>query len=225
MEIYMSEIEQHIYPISLPLPYALKQITAYVVKDKDRLTIIDTGLHTSKTSKVWQQIFLDNKWDWNHVEKIIVTHYHPDHYGFAGELQRWSGATVHMAKSEYDQIQSFWNRIKGNPSQVASFFVKYGFPLDQLPAINRHMEDFRLVLEPHPQEVHFLQDGESVEIGGESFQVIKTPGHSDGHLSFLHDSGVFFAGDVILPKITPNIPLLPKGDPNPLSTFFLLWKR
>ncbi|WP_169818274.1 MBL fold metallo-hydrolase [Shimazuella kribbensis] len=215
----MSESKQLIYPLSQPLPYSLKQVTCYVVKGDSKLTIIDTGLHTKQTSDTWKQFFFEQGWSWNQVERIVVTHYHPDHYGFAGKLQEWSGAPIYMAKTEFDQIQSFWNRNNGNPKQVSSFFIPYGFPEHRSSQITRHMEEFRAVIEPHPQVIKWIESGEELDISGEKYEVIATPGHSKGHLSFFHHDGSFFAGDVILPSVTPNIPLLPDGDPNPLQTF------
>ncbi|WP_240876189.1 MBL fold metallo-hydrolase [Shimazuella soli] len=209
----------NIFAVSLPLPFSLKQITAYVVEVGDKLTIIDTGLHTKQTSDTWQRFFHEKGWQWKQVEKIIVTHYHPDHYGFAGKLQEWSGASVYISKREYDQIQAFWNPTSGNPSEVATFFASYGFPSDRLHEITEHMEGFRAVIEPHPSVLKWLDEDERLAIGGESYQVIHTPGHSPGHLSFLHSSGTFFGGDVVLPSVTPNIPLMPYSDPNPLATF------
>jgi glyoxylase-like metal-dependent hydrolase (beta-lactamase superfamily II) len=225
MEMFMSKVENQIYAVSLPLPFSLKQITAYVVEAEGKLTIIDTGLHTKQTCDTWLQFFQQKGWKWNQVEKIIVTHYHPDHYGFAGRLQEWSGASVYMAKLEYDQIQAFWNRSTGNPSEVSTFFTLYGFPLNRLSEITKHMESFRTIIEPHPVDIKWIQADEIVQIGAEPYQAIHTPGHSQAHLSFLHENGIFFAGDVILPSITPNIPLLPNGDPNPLATFFSTLKK
>ncbi len=209
-----------IIAISLPLPYSLKQITAYVIQNGSSLSIIDAGLHTEETEQAWKQLFVKQDWDFKQVEQIILTHYHPDHYGFAGTLQAWSGAEVFMSLQEYKKVQSFWNQENGNPSQVAEFFSHYGFPEAKLADITRHMEGFRPRIEPHPQ-VHFIAAGDQITIGGELFHILHTPGHSEGHLSFWQEElGILLAGDVLLPKITPNIPLLPDGDPNPLQTFF-----
>jgi glyoxylase-like metal-dependent hydrolase (beta-lactamase superfamily II) len=213
--------QDRIHRICLPLPFSLKQVSAYVVESDSRLTLIDTGLHTEETGKAWQKFFQNHHWTWEQVEKIIITHYHPDHYGFAGVLQQWSGAPVYMAEKEYNQIQRFWNRSTGDSVMVSAFFAKYGFPGERLTEITKHMESFRSIIEPHPKVFEWLEHDNSLKIGKSDYQIIKTPGHSDGHLSFLQENeGYFFAGDIILPQITPNIPLLPDGDENPLATFF-----
>jgi glyoxylase-like metal-dependent hydrolase (beta-lactamase superfamily II) len=213
------EDPMNILAVSLPLPFALKQIIAYVVQIGNSLSIIDTGVHTEKTKEAWQQVFKERNWSFQQVEQIILTHYHPDHYGFAGTLQAWSRAKVYMAEREYHQIQSFWGHEFGNPTQITHFFRLYGFPLKLLDQITVHMKSFLPLIEPHPN-VTFITAGETIDIGGEPFRILHTPGHSDGHLSFFHEqSGILFGGDILLPNITPNIPLLPKSDPNPLDTF------
>src|SRR5690606_39125613 len=63
--------------------------------------------------------------------------------------------------------------------------------------------------------------GEYVQIGKLTFEVIFTPGHSDGLVTFFNkDNSVLFSTDHILPKITPNISYWFHGDPNPLQSYF-----
>ena len=47
-----------------------------------------------------------------------------------------------------------------------------------------------------PSPDHFLQDGDSVEVGKSFLQVIHTPGHSPGSVSFLGD-GFLISGDTL----------------------------
>lgn len=75
---------EEIHRVDLPLPFPLRIISAYVIEGRNGLTILDTGLHTSETSQVWEEFFTRNNFQWSDVEKIVISHYHPDHYGFAG---------------------------------------------------------------------------------------------------------------------------------------------
>jgi glyoxylase-like metal-dependent hydrolase (beta-lactamase superfamily II) len=47
-----------------------------------------------------------------------------------------------------------------------------------------------------PDEVLDLTDGQSIPLGSESLQVLHTPGHSPGHVIFVHD-GDAWVGDVL----------------------------
>ena len=50
----------------------------------------------------------------------------------------------------------------------------------------------------------FLQDGQRIELGGVTAQVLLTPGHTPGHLAFyFEEPGVLFLGDYDLTKFGP----------------------
>jgi len=44
---------------------------------------------------------------------------------------------------------------------------------------------------------YFLNDGDTVKIGGAQLKVIHTPGHSAGSVMFVSESGVIFSGDTL----------------------------
>lgn len=59
-------------------------------------------------------------------------------------------------------------------------------------------------------------------IGKEEYEVIFTPGHSDGLVCFYQkENKVLISTDHILPKITPNISYWFHGNNNPLRSYFL----
>jgi glyoxylase-like metal-dependent hydrolase (beta-lactamase superfamily II) len=49
----------------------------------------------------------------------------------------------------------------------------------------------------HPRRTAALSDGDTVEIGDETFQAIHSPGHADDHLAFVSETTVF-SGDVVV---------------------------
>ncbi|SFB80632.1 Glyoxylase, beta-lactamase superfamily II [Halobiforma haloterrestris] len=49
----------------------------------------------------------------------------------------------------------------------------------------------------HPARTHALEDGDSVRIGDEEFDVVYTPGHADDHVSFVSET-TLFSGDVVV---------------------------
>lgn len=65
-----------------------------------------------------------------------------------------------------------------------------------------------------------VEHGDVLEIGGREWFVLHTPGHTEDHIC-LHDpdSGVFLAGDHVLPTITPHISGLGHAR-DPLKSFF-----
>jgi hypothetical protein len=66
----------------------------------------------------------------------------------------------------------------------------------------------------------WLADRTAVPLEGRVLRAIATPGHTRGHTVFHDESaGVLFAGDHVLPHITPSIGFEPAPPPSPLSTF------
>ncbi|MEM7035844.1 MAG: MBL fold metallo-hydrolase [Bacteroidota bacterium] len=57
---------------------------------------------------------------------------------------------------------------------------------------------WNLHLDPSPEPTDFVDEGDTVSFGNTTFQVLFTPGHSAGHISFYHpESNSLFSGDVI----------------------------
>jgi glyoxylase-like metal-dependent hydrolase (beta-lactamase superfamily II) len=51
-----------------------------------------------------------------------------------------------------------------------------------------------------------IEDGEQIDLPNWSLRAVHTPGHTPGHLCFVApDRNVLFAGDHVLPRISPNI--------------------
>lgn len=62
--------------------------------------------------------------------------------------------------------------------------------------------------------LNFVKEGDVIEVGALSFEVIETPGHTPGHLALWEPaSKLLFSGDHVLFIISPNLGLfLPDGD-------------
>ena len=105
------------------------------------------------------------------VEKILITHGHIDHAGGTAKLARELGVPIEGPQEE----DRFW--IEGMPQQSKMF----GFP---------DVESF----EPD----RWLHDGDTVTVGEQTLKVIHTPGHTPGHVVFVHEGArLAIVGDVL----------------------------
>jgi glyoxylase-like metal-dependent hydrolase (beta-lactamase superfamily II) len=66
----------------------------------------------------------------------------------------------------------------------------------------------------------WLDDNQKIELSTRVLEVIATPGHTAGHI-VLRDAtaGLLFAGDHVLPHITPSIGLERTPEPRPLRSY------
>lgn len=103
------------------------------------------------------------------LKAVLLTHGHPDHLAGLKEVADATGVPCYMHPRDSD---------------IAKVIP---------PAFLRMMGLDSLEL---PDELLPLEDGQELELGGMSFKVLHTPGHSEGSVCFLTD-GVLFAGDLV----------------------------
>src|SRR2546429_9825646 len=105
---------------------------------------------------------------------------------------------------------------------VSQFFKQHGLPPTDFWFTQVDPEVMRNIIRVPPHDViTHVEDGEVIDLVGERYSVIWTPGHSDGHICLFRErDGVFLAADHVLPRITPNIGLYSQYDRvNPLGDY------
>lgn len=199
--------------ITIDLPFRLNHVNSFVGESEAGYVILDTGLHNEVTINVWEAVLKEIE-----LKQIIVSHLHPDHSGYAGELQRKTGATVAMPKIDYDAMKRIWQE---NPRPfVQEDYDKSAVPGELAKHILDNIDGFRLLVSPFPEVTHFLEEKDVIQIGTETYEVIATPGHSPGLVTFYNrEKSVLLSTDHLLPKITPNISYWFYGEKNPLQSY------
>ncbi|MCB2054956.1 MAG: MBL fold metallo-hydrolase [Geminicoccaceae bacterium] len=94
------------------------------------------------------------------LERILLTHGHIDHAGGAAELKETLGGTV---------------PIEGPDRRDA--------PL--LDALEEQGRQFGLASARNVRPDRWLEEGETIELAGEPFEILHCPGHAPGHLVYV----------------------------------------
>lgn len=68
--------------VRIDLPFRLNHVNCFMAENEQGWTVIDAGLNNDDTRALWER-----KLDGKKVTDLLVTHYHPDHFGYAGGLQ------------------------------------------------------------------------------------------------------------------------------------------
>lgn len=213
------QIAEGIYQIQLPLPFPLRIVNCYALRDGDGWTLIDTGINYAAARAAWHTAFAELGIHSRAIKRIILTHAHPDHYGLAGWLAAQSDATVELAPVEQAFARAVWQTGVANEQAVVDFFQAHGMPPALAELIRQSMIETRAMTAPWAVTTA-LEPGTPVTIGARSFEAIATPGHSDQHLVFYcAEERLLLCGDAVLTKITPNVSLWPHGRPDPLADF------
>jgi len=213
------QVAEGIFQVQLPLPFPLRIVNCYMLRDGDGWTILDTGINYLDGRVAWQAALTKLEIAPKAIQRIILTHAHPDHFGMAGWLAEQSGAPVQLAPLEQEFVRTAWHAGAANEQAIVDLFQAHGMPTVLAEQVRHSMAETRAMTLPWPT-TSAIEPGVSIQIGARSFQVIATPGHSDQHLVFYcAEERLLLCGDAVLIKITPNISLWPHGRPNPLADY------
>lgn len=177
---------------------------AYLL-DGEPVTLVDTGVATDRTRDDLREGLAERGHGFSDIEQVVLTHWHPDHAGLAGEIQAESGATVHAHAADAPLIEGDPAALSALDERRRSFVEQWGMPAEK----REELFDF---LDAHggiagePADVTRIEDGTTIEAGGTVLETIHTPGHAAGLCCFELDGGSeAFVGDAILPVYTPNV--------------------
>jgi glyoxylase-like metal-dependent hydrolase (beta-lactamase superfamily II) len=207
----MDELAPGLRRVTFPLPFGIDHVHCYLLRSsKGGWTLVDTGLGSRDPEERWRPVLdeLDAP-----IERIVVTHMHPDHVGGAGDIAELTGAPVLQGRDDYAQCLAAWGAGRSLP-RLAEYWQAHGLPADAFAEMQRERDDLGAA-------VHFVRDPELLEPGDEvdGWRVEVLRGHADGHIVLIRD-GVMIAGDVLLAGITPTVGLYPNSRPDPLGDFF-----
>lgn len=213
------EVAPNIYLVALPLPFALNSVNCYLLRDEDGWTILDTGLHTRAGEAAWRETFEALRIEPAAIHQIVVTHYHPDHFGMAGWLQELTGAPVLMAPRERELARLSWGLPVDQQDPIIPLLQAHGVPMSNVEPIEVALARLRAATQPMPT-ITPLEPGSTLMMGGRSYEALYAPGHSDSQLIFYAaEERLVFCGDQVLNKITPHIGVWPTSEPDPLGRY------
>jgi len=208
-----------IHWLRMPLPFALSHINLWLLESADSWDIVDTGVSNKESRSVWKNI-LSTVIRNAPVERVFVTHMHPDHAGSAGWLCAELDAELWMSREEYLLCRVLTaDTGRETPQAGIDFYHAAGFPAE---AMDRYQEMFGLFgrfVSPLPDAFTRLKDGDEIDIAGQRWRIIVGRGHSPEHACLYSAiNNVLIAGDQLLPRISSNVSVFPtEPAANPLA--------
>lgn len=207
----VSSVADGILMVRLPLPFALDHINVWLLADRlpdgrDAWTIIDTGVAGKLTRGLWEGV-VEEHMAGRPVARVIVTHFHPDHIGLADWLCRRFDATLWMTQTEWLLARMLHRDDADDSAEVnRAFYTEMGLEAEALVGLTQNGNAYARGVPAVPARFHRLRDGQSVRIGDRDWTIITSGGHSPEHACLFSPSdNILIAGDMVLPRISPNV--------------------
>lgn len=205
-----------VFRIPLPLPdQGLKAVNVYAVADGDEVVMIDGGWAMDGAQEQLAAALDTIGYGLDGIREFLVTHLHRDHYSNAIAVRRGYGTPVAIGEGEQACLAAIHQPIRHS---FVTQLVAAG-ALDLLQSLSGNAPD-PADLDIWEDPDRWLPDGVDLALKTRTLRVIATPGHTRGHVVF-HDAeaNTLFAGDHLLPHITPSIGLEPLPAESPLRDF------
>jgi glyoxylase-like metal-dependent hydrolase (beta-lactamase superfamily II) len=214
------QVAPGVYRIPLPLPTdGLRAVNVYAIEDGEGPVLIDSGWAREQSRQALTSALRMLGCGLPDVRHFLVTHAHRDHYTQALELRRSFGAKVSLGLGERDAIGLL---AAGGTRPLEQQFAELrasgaGLLLRQMAEMVGTAPGSAAGWETPDQ---WLTSGQEIGVNGRTLRAIATPGHTRGHVVFTDAAaGLLFAGDHVLPHITPSIGFEPVPASQPLRDY------
>jgi len=213
----LTEVAEGVFELRLPIPFEDGLVNVFLFVDGDEADLLDCGMNSDESVAEIKTALaaLGAK----RLRKLVVTHIHPDHYGAAGSLAGEGLADLYIHRLEVPLVHPRYVELEQLVKEVRTYLLVNGVPADDAEVLSNSQRALSTLVKTAEASVQ-LDGAESLLMGRRLLRVEWTPGHSPGHIC-LYDQQekLLFAGDHMLPDLSPNIGLHPQSTPDPLHEY------
>jgi glyoxylase-like metal-dependent hydrolase (beta-lactamase superfamily II) len=213
----LSEVAAGVHELRLPIPFEDGLVNVFLFADGDEVDLLDCGMNSDESVDAIREAVAHL--GARRIRRLIVTHIHPDHYGAAGIFAGAGLADLYLHRLEVPLVNPRYVELEHLVREVRNYLLVNGVPDDEAEVLSNSQRALSDVVKPAEPAVQ-LDGAETLEVGRRRLRVEWTPGHSPGHIC-LYDpkDKLLFAGDHMLPELSPNIGLHPQSTPDPLHEY------
>ena len=217
VEVALNEVADGVFELRLPIPFEDGLVNVFLFADGDEVDLLDCGMNSEESVHAIHAAV--SQIGAKRIRRLVVTHIHPDHYGAAGALAGDGGADLYLHRLEVPLVNPRYVELEHLVKEVHTYLLVNGVPAEEAEVLSNSQRALSQVVKPAEPAVQ-LDGAELLDMGRRQLRVEWTPGHSPGHIC-LYESHekLLFAGDHMLPELSPNIGLHPQSTPDPLHEY------
>ncbi len=215
----VEQVADGVHRVPLPLPTdGLRAINVYVLECDDGLTCIDGGWAIEASRVQLEASLATLGHSLRDITRFLVTHAHRDHYTQAATVRAELGvAVIELGVGERASMEMMaaGPQVDGSVSRLAAAGARELAGTWEALSAGREVD----VAEWSPPD-SWLEGEQLLDVGGRILRAVPTPGHTAGHYVFADEAaGVLYAGDHVLPSITPSVGFEAVYAADPLGDF------
>jgi glyoxylase-like metal-dependent hydrolase (beta-lactamase superfamily II) len=192
-----------VHRLPIPTPFAVGKVNSYLIEG-ERTTLVDTGPNSGRSLDVLGEQLAAHGHSLEDIDLILITHNHTDHIGLTEIVVEHSGAEVAALGAAAQRLADFETEAEREDAFAVELMLSSGIPEEIALALQSVSSSFRGWGGP-VDVTRPLADGETVDLGGRSLEVLFRPGHSPMDTVFWDaEREMGFVGDHLLPHISSN---------------------
>ena len=204
-----------VYRIPLPLPGdALKAVNIYAIASDEGVYLVDAGMAIAQAREELTGALGKLGYGLGDIRNFFITHIHQDHYTLAVELRTTLRGEILLGEGERDNLRLIQEVAAGKREPGFIEVLTVAGAADLQATVRKLFggqgHGLPEMTMPWSAPDRWLADGAELRLPSRSLRAIHTPGHTQGHVVY-HDEAnlALFAGDHVLPHITPSIGFQP----------------
>lgn len=205
-----------LYAITMPTPFPVGDVSAYLAlgTDASPLTLIDCGVRTDEARAALQAGLAACGVTFRDIERVVITHHHTDHIGFAAEIAAESGAEVWAHQLCVPWLEQPEPTRRAFDAYLQPIFREGGVPEDVIAGIEMISAYLGSFVQP-VKVSRTLAEGDWLELLGMAWRVYHTKGHAGDLLCFYQpETRLLLSSDHVLRDISSNPLLEPPESPD-----------
>jgi glyoxylase-like metal-dependent hydrolase (beta-lactamase superfamily II) len=166
--------------------------------------VFDTGFNSEKNKALFLDALEQCGLSLGDIGYVVLSHWHWDHTGLASWLSSTTEAIFLIHPDEFARVAGTPAEMETIARATENLYLLHGFSAETAAGITALA--FELRSPPiSGDRIELLQDDRILEVGGASFKVVYSPGHTPGSVClYCEREGLLLSGDTLYGRLFPH---------------------